>query len=387
MDGIATLWDCAERRHCPTVRSFPASVWSLRLLLTAANFSPRVMMTKARPFGTQQLARRLARSSWMAGRARGAASYSRDGGQILVAYGDLPPKPEWGALYGARTGEKVRAFRGSQMIICSIAFAPDGQTVATGCFDNTAILWDVRTGTKILTFGSPNGDTSIVDVAFSRDGRQLVATNGRNGQAILWNVTTGERIRTLAGHAKEIVSLAFSPDGGRLLTSSNDGATSLWESRSGRELLTLAGHTSCIGPFAFSRDGSQIVTTSRDGTTRVWSAATGQELAQLLSIDAGKDWLVVTPDGVFDGSENARKKYVRFRDPKDPMKVVPPEQGFADYYHPNLLADILAGHAVAPPGWQHITIHFVPAAPAGGKPAAPANPPSPPSAAPRPTAK
>ena len=66
------------------------------------------------------------------------------------------------------------------------------------------------------------------------------------------------------------------------------------------------------------------------------------------------------------------------------MKVVPPEQGFADYYHPNLLADILAGHAVAPPGWQHITIRFVPA---GGKPAAPANPLPPPSAAPRPSAK
>ena len=114
---------------------------------------------------------------------------------------------------------------------------------------------------------------------------------------------------------------------------------------------------------------------------RLWSVAAngGEELAQLISIDAGKDWLVVTPDGVFDGSENARKKYVRFRDPKDPMKVVPPEQGFADYYHPNLLADILAGHAVAPPGWQHITIRFVPAvsAPAGDKPSPAALKPTP----------
>ncbi len=102
-----------------------------------------------------------------------------------------------------------------------------------------------------------------------------------------------------------------------------------------------------------------MLTGSADGTTRLWSAATGQELAQLISFDAGKDWLVVTPDGVFDGSENARKKYVRFRDPDDPLKVLSAELRFKAYYHPNLLADILAGHAIAPPGWKVTTIHFV----------------------------
>ncbi len=41
------------------------------------------------------------------------------------------------------------------------------------------------------------------------------------------------------------------------------------------------------------------------------------------------------------------------------MKVFPAEPRFKDYYHPNLLADILAGHAIAPPGWKVTTIHFV----------------------------
>ena len=226
-------------------------------------------------------------------------------------------------------------------------------------------------------------------MAFSPDGRQAV-TGCYDGTAILWDVRTGEKRRTFVGPTRGLSSLAFSADGRQLLAGCQDRTAILWDTRTGEKLQTFAGHTDAVSTVAFARDNDQVLTGEGDGTMRLWNTATGQELAQLISFDAGKDWLVVTPDGVFDGSENARKKYMRFRDPKDPMKVVPPEQGFADYYHPNLLADILAGHAVAPPGWQHITIRFVPAAPApaGGKPAAPANPPPPPpSAAPRPSAK
>ena len=142
-----------------------------------------------------------------------------------------------------------------------------------------------------------------------------------------------------------ITCVAFSPDDElKILTSTTDETSILRDAQTGEKLRSYTGRA-----IGFTPDGSQVEIAVRGDTIRLCSAATGQELAQLISFDAGKDWLVVTPDGVFDGSENARRKYVRFRDTKDPMKVVPPEQGFADYYHPNLLADILAGHAVAPP--------------------------------------
>jgi WD40 repeat protein len=131
----------------------------------------------------------------------------------------------------------------------------------------------------------------------------------------------------------------------------------LWNARTGAKLREFAvepqgphfySEPQGIHSIAFSGDVSQIATGSYDGATRIWSVATGQELAKLISIDAGNDWLVVTPDGVFDCSVGGRR-FIRFRDPHDPMKVLPVEAGFAAYYHPHLLADILAGHAVGPP--------------------------------------
>ena len=302
------------------------------------------------------------------------------------------------------TGELKRTLTGP--VFCA-AFSPDGERLITGgskpsegdskkatpsepspiftsTGDEDAVIWDVASGDRILTLTAH--ENAVVGVAFNANGNRVV-TGSHDHSAIIWDAVTGEVLHVLRGHKAIINCVAFSPTEEKVLTASWDGAIILWDARTGREINRLAGHTASVNSVMFNNDGSLAISCADDGTVLVWNIATGRELGRLLSIDAGKDWLIVTPDGVFDGSENARKKYVRFRDPKDPMKVVPPEQGFADYYHPNLLADILAGHAVAPPGWQHITIRFVPAdpTPAGGKPAAPANPPSPPpSAAPHP---
>jgi WD40 repeat protein len=81
----------------------------------------------------------------------------------------------------------------------------------------------------------------------------------------------------------------------------------LWNARTGEKLQTFAGHTSIVETGAISADGKRIFTGSTDGTVRIWDAETGKELAALYAIDGGNDWLVVTPDGHFDGSEGGIK--------------------------------------------------------------------------------
>jgi WD40 repeat protein len=174
-----------------------------------------------------------------------------------------------------------------------------------------------------------------------------VLIGGSNSLATLWDAATGGKIKSFSGHTGQILSVAFSPNGQQLLTGSVDATAILWNPSTGGIIRAFAGHTCAVTSVAFGPDGSQLATGSADGTTRVWSTETGHELAQLVSVNAGKDWLVTTPDGFFECSAGGRK-FIRYRDPKDPMKVLPVEQGFEAYYHPNLLADILAGHAVAP---------------------------------------
>jgi len=73
------------------------------------------------------------------------------------------------------------------------------------------------------------GHTSYVfSVAFSPDGN-TVASGSLDGTVRLWNASTGALVRTLAGHTDWVRSVAFSPDGNTIASGSDDGTIVLWE--------------------------------------------------------------------------------------------------------------------------------------------------------------
>ena len=136
-------------------------------------------------------------------------------------------------------------------------------------------------------------------------------------------------------------SVAFSPDGRRALSGSTDHTAILWDAETGAIFRALAGHTADVYSVAFSPDGRRALTASWDSTPRLWDLATGEELARLISLDHGQDWVVVTPEGLFDGSTGGRQK-VMYRI-GGALNVVPVDRFFQDYYRPGLLAETFRG--------------------------------------------
>jgi hypothetical protein len=161
-----------------------------------------------------------------------------------------------------------------------VAFSPDGTRLATACCggeggENTARLWDVRTGRQLLVC---KGDTNIVwGVAFSPDGTRL-ATCGAKVQ--LWDAQTAQPLQVCNGHTNFVYDVAFSPDGTRLATASRDQTARLWDARTGEPLLVCKGHASAVRGVAFSPDGTRLATASQDHTARLWDARTGQPLLE-----------------------------------------------------------------------------------------------------------
>jgi WD40 repeat protein len=240
-------------------------------------------------------------------------------------------------LWDVSTGAELRTFKGHSDQVESVAFSPDGKTLASGSMD-TVKLWDVSTATELHTL---KGDFILVrSVAFSPDGKTL-ATGSWDDTVRLWAVSTGTELRALEGHSGLVFSVAFSPDGKTLASGSDDNTVKLWDVSTGTELRTLKGHSSYVTSVAFSLNNKYLVSGSRDTTIKVWEVTSGKELASLIAFDE-HDWIVVTPDGLFDGSTAAWKQ-ILWRYNTNTFDVTPVEAYFSEFYYPGLLTDIFAG--------------------------------------------
>ncbi len=149
----------------------------------------------------------------------------------------------------------------------------------------------------------------VYSVAFSPDGQRIV-TGSLDKRAKVWEAASGRELLTLKGHSDGINSVAFSPDGQRIVTGSRDHTAKVWEPASGRELLTLKGHGAAIRSVAFSPDSQRIVTGSFDQTAKVWEAASGRELLTLKGHAAAIWSAAFSPDGqrIVTGSQDTTGK-------------------------------------------------------------------------------
>jgi WD40 repeat protein len=174
--------------------------------------------------------------------------------------------------------------------INSIAFSPDGRTLAAGSRDGTVRLWDSATGREGFVLKHLG---AVAQVTFSPDGRN-VATASRDGTARVWDTATGGE-RAVAKHPRQVNTVTFSPDGRTLATGSDDGTARLWDAVTGEERAVL-GHQGPVAAVVFSPDGYSIATASQDGTARVWDTATAEPHAVLrhpLPVNA----VAFSPDG------------------------------------------------------------------------------------------
>lgn len=180
---------------------------------------------------------------------------------------------EWGRLMHM-CSQSVRDFDVGAPVE-AVAFSPDGKRFATGGWNGTAQIWNVSDGSILHSI--PHGGLYVYAVAFSPDGKFLATGSSDRGRFLrIWNADTGEQVSSLAGHEDGVVSVVYSRDGKRLLSTSFDNTARLWEVATGREIQKFTGHSWWVWDADFSPDEKQIVTASQDGTAMVWSTATGQ---------------------------------------------------------------------------------------------------------------
>ena len=162
----------------------------------------------------------------------------------------------------------------------------------------TAALLDawLRNREKYTLLGHSRG---VASVAFSPDGKRVV-TGSSDSTARVWDLSGPTPAATvLEGHSGSIQSVAFSPDGKRVVTGSSDSTARVWDLSGPTPTATvLEGHRSSIQSVAFCPDGKRVVTGSSDNTARVWDLFGPTPTATVLEGHRGRVTSVAfSPDG------------------------------------------------------------------------------------------
>jgi WD40 repeat protein len=309
-DGTVFLWDADTRQRIGEPMKGPSGKWSSAAFNSGGN---RIA------FGGWDGTLSLwdLTSHQAIGEVKGSGegvlsvAFSPDGSRIVSGGLDSTLRL-WDASTSQQIGEPLRGHEGG---VFSVAFSPDGSRILSGGDDTTVRLWDAETDQMV---GKPLHEGGVSSVAFSHDGSHIVS-GGVDCILRVWDAKTGQPVgEPLTGHESTLVSgafhpqrlhsacavltVAFSPDGGRIVSGGEDSILRTWDARTGQQIgESLQGHGDVTASIAFSPDGSRIVSSGGDEeateTLLLWNVKTRKHIGEPLQKQKSGGWKVAfSPD-------------------------------------------------------------------------------------------
>jgi hypothetical protein len=191
--------------------------------------------------------------------------------------------------------------------VTAVAFAPDGQTLATGSADASVRLWRLNDGQAHQTLVKHTD--AVSSLAYSPDGLLLIS-GGHDRAAFVWRARDGALVRAVDDLGSWVSSLAVAPDGQLVAAGLGDRAALLWRLSDGATVQTLSGHAGPVLSVAFAPNGQTLVTGGVDRAVRLWRVDDGAPVRTLTGHAGAVSTVAVTPNGasiVSVGDQSARQ--------------------------------------------------------------------------------
>lgn len=272
-------------------------------------------------------------------------------------------------IWNESTGQVIKEIKAHREPVFDIKLSHDGKILASTAWDGVISLWKTDTWERYNYIYNEGASTYVLD--FTENDAYLVV--GMLDKTLrLWEVETKRFVKEFVGHTDIVTSIQVSDD--EILTTSWDGSiilwdlysglikrrffsdrpvfggvmlddqmvtagadrkVSFWDKRSGKQIGTLGGHQAEINGLEIKEN--LMMTSDVDGVTKFWNLNEKKELFEHIQIGKN-DWMVKTPDGYFDATDNAVSNIHFVRG----MEAVGADQLMDEFYVPGLVEDIFS---------------------------------------------
>ena len=207
--------------------------------------------------------------------------------------------------------------------INDLAFTPDSSYILTASDDKLIHAWDLRAASKHADTKPSLSSTALVSVpciktfkghssyvfclAISHAGN-MVASGGYDESLRLWDLKSGKVLRTIRAHSDPISAVDFNRDGSVVVTSSYDGLCRVWETSTGRCLKTIyQDSTPPVSHVRFSPNGKFVLVSTLDSTLRLWELTRRDQCIKAYGGWKRGEGAVVVEASASQGGENEEK--------------------------------------------------------------------------------
>jgi len=250
-------------------------------------------------------------------------AFAPDGKTLAVgSFGEV-------ALWDIASGKVRRRLTGFVDRVVSLSYSPFGRLLATGggapTEDGEVRIFDAVTGAQLADIKPSHSDT-VFGVCFSPDGR-LLATAGADKYVRVFEVPSGKLAKSFEGHTNHVLDVGWSADGKLLASAGADNLVKVWDYEKGEKAKDLRNHDKQITRLVFVPRSPNFVTAAGDGVVRTWNAENGGMGRTYNDAKGALDAVAVSRDGalVAAGGEEGVVRLYTAADGKLVKALVPPD--------------------------------------------------------------
>jgi WD40 repeat protein len=213
-------------------------------------------------------------------------------GELLLAAGGIGGKSGTAVVWNVRTGERVGTYGKFYDTLYAADISPDHKMVAVGGTSRKVKVFDAADGELLYEMDKHND--WVYSIKFSPDG-ELLATADRAGGLYYWQAANGRFVEPLNGHNGPIHDMTYTYDSNIMATAGNDGTVILWDTWKYKQIRKIKAHNGAALSVHYAKN-NELITSGKDGVTKKWT----NDGKNVLTYPKVADWAYQTRFGASD---------------------------------------------------------------------------------------